>query len=317
MSLLEKASGGQKTKIAQAHGGTSLFSRAMAAAGESDAVPESWSELETFLSALPPLPDSILSVWSLLYSRLAIDAIALFLPQGDFLYLASHNGFPSHTAEALPVSLAPPSVKNGEFLAKEARALLVPILGVDISMELRATAMWAEVGLAGLWVYRDATLEASTPRVKARLTQLLASAAKNLPAFSIASAEIDPARRLVDCARKYRHVVAIRFDLASITMKDPAFSGLEPTALRSSLLSACQRILAEGGLALALGTSSVACLFGSTSAIDEELALFQFSKTLKRTLPFLSKAPIPKGQAKSFDVSGLALSEELSRFLSA
>jgi len=110
MSLLEKASGGQKAISAQSQARTSLFTRAMAATREkeerigpdaSTKLPDSKKvaeiEIETALAALPPYFDSILAAWSIISSRLPIDAIALFLPQGDFLSLAAQSGFPSGT----------------------------------------------------------------------------------------------------------------------------------------------------------------------------------------------------------------------------
>jgi hypothetical protein len=333
MSLLEKASGGHKGKSLPSQARTSLFTRAMAATREdeghpapkapipSDAIPmfpsRPMDELKTALAALPPRYDSILSAWSLISSKLPLAAIALFLPQDDFLAIAAQSGFPSGTADSIPFSLAPSSQKNGEPLGNEAKALIAPLLGVDRGMDLRAASMWSDIGLAGVWIYRDASLESSPAELRSRLSSLLAGAADSLPASSMARGDPKPARSILEKVRKYPSAAAFRFDLDALLGESEAYRGIAPNALRSAFLSACGKILAQGGASLAYGEASVACVLGSSSSVDSELALFQFSKTLKRTLPFLAGAGFPEGRALGFDPSSDQAPEELSRFLSA
>jgi hypothetical protein len=333
MSLLEKASGGHKGKSLPSQARTSLFTRAMAATRDeernvppeapipAEAVPfvsaKVLDELKAALASLPPGFDSILAAWSVLSSRLPLAAMALFLPQDDFLALAAQSGFPSGTADPIPFSLAPASQKNGELLGNEAKALIVPLLGVDLGMDLRAASMWSDVGLAGLWIYRDASLESSPAELRSRLCSLLAGAADSLPASSMAKGEPKPAISIIERVRKYPSAAAFRFDLDPLIAESDAYRGITPNALRSSFLSACGKILAQGGASLAYGDASVACALGSSSPADAELALFQFMKTLKRTLPFIAGAAFPEGRALGFDPSSNQAPLELSRFLSA
>jgi hypothetical protein len=349
MSLLEKASGGHKPKNAPSQGRTSLFTRAMAASrDEAEVVPpkapaqappavapptvappvqaeperpfialEELDELESRVAALPPRFDSVLAAWSILSERLPLAAMALFLPQGDFLSLAAQSGFPSGTGDAIPVSIAPPSQRNDELLGDEAKALVAPTLGVSLGMDLRAVSMWSDVGLAGLWVFHDEALESSPPKLVSRLGDLLAKAAASLPASPMAIPVPEPASALAARARKYGFAAALRFDIGSAYGEREAFRGLEANALRSALLSASGKMLEQTGTALAFGERSIACALGSSSPFDPELALFQFSKTLRRSLPFLSGGPFPEGLAASFDPSSDRAVEELSRFLSA
>ena len=116
---------------------------------------------------------------------------------------------------------------------------------------------------------------------------------------------------------EFHYAAAFRFDLARSSSEIESLRGIEPNALRSSFLSACERILSQGGVALAYGAASVACALGSSSPLDPELALFQFAKTLKRTLPFLAAEAFPEGSVAAFDPSSDRAVEELSRFLSA
>jgi len=275
------------------------------------------AELKSRVAALPPRFDSILSAWSILSASLPLAAIALFLPQDDFLSLAAKSGFPCGTAEPIPFSLAPSSQKNGGLLGSEAKALIAPLLGVDLGMELRATSMWSDVGLAGLWIYHDTALESSPSEFRSRLRSLLEESAASLPASFMALPMPKAAPVLLEKVRKYRYAAAIRFDLEAPYAELKAFRGITINALRSSILSACGKILSQGGTALACGEASIACALGSSSLVDSELALFQFAKTLKRTLPFLAGESFPEGRAIGFDTSSDQAPEELSRFLSA
>jgi hypothetical protein len=333
MSLLEKASGGHKNDSAPAQARTSLFTRAMAATREDAAaappkapVPaqaspflskDALDDLKKKVAALPPRFDSILYAWSILSAGIPLAAIALFLPQEDFLSLAAQSGFPAGTADPIPFSLAPSSQKNGELLASEAKALIAPLLGVDRGMELRATSMWSDIGLAGLWIYHDASLETSSAELRSRLRSLLAGAADSLPASSMARSVTKAVPTLQDKVRKYRFAAAFRFDLEPLFEARDAFRGITRNALRSAFLSACGKILAQGGVVLAYEESLVACALGSSSPVDSELAIFQLTKTLKRILPFLAGEAFPEGRALGFDPSSDKATEELSRFLSA
>jgi hypothetical protein len=59
----------------------------------------------------------------------------------------------------------------------------------------------------------------------------------------------------------------------------------------------------------------VLCALGSSSSSDAGLALFQFSKTLKRALPLFAAATLPEGRSLSLDPSAATAAAELSRFL--
>jgi hypothetical protein len=333
MSLLEKAGGGHKKKSVPLQARTSLFTRAMAATreeGELAPTPEplairepifipakGMDELGHRVASIPPSFDSILSAWSIITAGLPLAAIALFLPQDDFLSLAARSGFPSGTAEPIPFSLAPPSQKNGEMLSAAAKALIAPLLGVDLGMDIRATAMWSDVGLAGLWIYRDASLEASPGDTRSRLNALLAQAADSFPASRLALPESEPVTALLEQTRKYRYATAFRFELGTALEAGRRYRGLTRNALRSAFLSACGKILARGGAAIAYDEAAVVCALGSSSLVDSELALFQFTKTLRRTLPFIAGEAFPEGEALGFLPASDQASEELSRFLSA
>lgn len=324
MSLLEKAIRGTSVvREPQPQSRTSLFSRAMAAR---ELVPEGprarfdssgFEGLKRSLDALPAAYDSIIAAWALVSGKLPLAAIALFLPKDGFLCLAAQNGFPSGTEEGLPLSLASPPRSASADLGPESRALIAPILGVPLSLSLRFSAMLPASGLIGLWVYHDPLLDEAEEEVKSELDAILSRAAASFPSSTLPTPPADPAAYLINEAWKYPSASAFAFDLASFDIsEDQRLRGLAPNALRSSFLSACERILSMGGRAAAFGERSVACILGAASAADPDLALFQFTKTLRRILPFLDSASFPAGRTFRFDPSAVTAPEELSRFLS-
>jgi hypothetical protein len=273
-------------------------------------------ELKKNLSTLPSCFDSILLSWFLLSERLPLAAISLFLPKGDFLSLAACEGFPSGSDEDIPLSLAPPASRSCELLDHESKALIAPVLGVPLTMPLRASSIISETGCIGLWIYHDEALEASSREVKDRLISLFAQACSSFPPSSMASPTTSPARSIVEAARKYSAAAAFRFDFPRSSSLGEALRSVSPNAFRSVFQSACDRLLAQSGLAVAFGEASVACLLGSSSSTDADLALFQFTKTLRRILPFISSAVFPEGRGISFDPSSDRAIEDLRGFFS-
>jgi hypothetical protein len=327
MSLLEKASSGNIHKEER----TSLFARALASSskeakarydgryqsGAPSIKLDNLSDLRSLCASLPPTYDSAFAAWKLISTQLPISALALFLPQGDFMALAARNGFPAGSGDSIPVSIAPPSKKPCDLLAKDARALLAPILGVPLSMPLRATAMWSDSGLFGLWVYSDPALETSSEVLRSELAAFLAQCTALLPPLKMEYAIPNPTPAILASVRKYSFASIFRFDLDALFDDGKSFPGVELHAIRSAYLASCRKILVSGGSAFAYGDSSVVCALGSSSSVDPDLALFQFSKTLRRILPLFSTGKLPEGQAVSLDPSQARASSELSRFLSS
>jgi hypothetical protein len=325
MSLLEKAIRGTVVNVAPPR--TSLFTRALAARApapraepsepaEPPFPSEGFGALERELAALPPCDDSILAAWCLVQRYLPLAALALFLPKEGFLGLAARNGFPSGGEELLPLSLAAPNRGGLSELGQEAKALLCPVLGLPLTESLRAVPMDKGEGTLGLWVIHDPSLDAAGPEPQARLASLLAHAADSLPAASIPSGVPDPAKSLLSSARRYPFASIFAFSLPpALVGPESAFKGLSLEALRSAPLSAAGRILSQGGSAVAYGRGSFGCVLGSSSAVDSELTLFQFTKTLKRILPRLAEAGFPEGRSMGLDPSSASALADLSRFL--
>jgi hypothetical protein len=332
MSLLEKASvGTKKDRPLPSQARSSLFTRAMAASrAEADASPaqvpstapaldidiDALDDLKHYLESLPPSFDSILAAWSLISSRLPLSALSLFLPQGDLLYPAARIGFPSGSGDAVPLSIAPPAQNPGSLLDDEATALVAPSLGVSVGFSMRAVSMFSDSGLVGLWVYHDDSLDNSSDELRSRVNSLLAEATASLPPLSIFDSSSDPVSSIMEGIGKFRFATAIRYAIEPVYSDSDALRGLSMKALRSAFVSASAKILEQGGVALAYGEGSIVCVLGSPSGGDPDLFLFQLTKTLKRSLPFIASEKFPVGSVTSFDLASDRVSEELSRFLS-
>jgi hypothetical protein len=204
---------------------------------------------------------------------------------------------------------------GGKPLAKEAKALLAPVLGVPVSLVLRAAPLWSDTGLLGLWIYHDPALEEASEEAMDELLGILSNPSSKVLGFSLESPPLNPAERLLAASKRFSSVSVARFDLDPLFDSDKLPSGVENETVRSAFLASCRKILNSNGAAFACGNSSVACALGSSP--DAGLALFQFSKTLRRILPFLATLPFPAGRALNLDPSSSGAAEELARFISA
>ena len=204
---------------------------------------------------------------------------------------------------------------GGEPLAKEAKALLAPVLGVPVSMVLRAAPLWSDAGLLGLWIYHDPALEGASEEAMDELLGILSCPSSKVLGFSLESPSAEPARQILAASKRFSSVSVACFDLDPLFDSDKLPGGVERDAVRSAFLASCRKILSSSGTALACGDSSVVCALGSSS--DADLALFQFAKTLKRILPFFASLSFPAGRALNLDPASAGAAEELSRFISA
>lgn len=352
MSLLQKASGVEKTGEALPGVGTSLFRRAIAASrpaprpspaspyaeqaspaisAEEAPLPavhtapetpgfldlDALENLKAKLSSLPPCQDSILSAWSILAAELPLRAIALFLPRGDFLARAAEIGFPAGAGEDIPISIAPSQPLNGRFLGDEAKALLAPSLGVGVGLDMRAASICSPKGVCGLWIYHDDSLDSASDEVQIKVSEILSDTVSVFPALSIASPPDDAARLLMSRMGKYRFATILRYGITPSYAEREAFRGLSSSAIRAAFTAASEKLLDQTGAVVGIGESSAACALGSSARCDHELALFQLTKTLKRSLPFLAAEAFPAASSMCLELSADDALEGLSRFLSA
>jgi len=273
------------------------------------------------ISSLPPCSDSMLALWSVVLDRIPLSAIALFLPRGDFMELAALRGFPeADRASAsspipdrgIPYSLARSLRLPSSELSQEASAILSPILCHPDSMILRASALGSSSGLDGLWVYHDSRLDGSSEAAKGRFGSFLTMVSETIPPLRLAPASRDLPKAMLAASKKYLTASIFMFGLDA-SLGPPA--GLEPIALLSALYDAASRVLAQTGSIFYDGDAKIACVLGSASKADPDLALFHFAKTLKRVLPWLDSSAPLAGSASFLDPSSETALEDIRAFL--
>jgi hypothetical protein len=316
MSLLEKAIRGSVANDTQTR--SSLFSRALASREPASVAFDvsGLAGLERDAAALPAYFDSLLALWSMVSERVPLAAIALFLAKDGFLTLAAQNGFPLGPDSDIPLSIASPRA-GWRALEQEERALVAPALGIPLSLSLYASSMIPRSGQSGLWVYHDPLFAQRQDGSLSALDESLTRIAGAIPSFTMTAPTPDPAAVVLTASSSYPSASLLFFDLRFLDIdRDPRFRGITANALRSAFLGACGMILALGGSALPIGELEVLCVLGSAPTLDPDLALFQFTKTLKRIMPFIAAASFPRGRALRFDPRSDSAREELSRFIS-
>jgi hypothetical protein len=342
MGLLEKALRESTLPATGGYGHSSLYAKAVAAtsvappAAQSPSPPaqspsppaqpskpsqpaftsEDLSSLESELSALPPTHDAYLASWSRA-SALGLSSLALFMPRGDSLAPAARIGFPPMPMGSVPSLVAEQAQGGRDPLGRPASEALSAALGASQSLPLRASAVHSGSRIAALWVYRDAALEASLRDMQSRLGAALSSiSGRGAPLVSIVGVSGKPERSLLDSVSRSAKASYFVFDLSRLAGEISASCpGISMEFLVSSFAAACSAILAGEGSAAPCGTMRVGCALGSSSSSDHELALFQFVKSLKRLLPFLSVASFPSGRSVSFAPTSPDAVSELAGFL--
>jgi len=281
--------------------------------------PEALSSLESELSAISPTHDAYLASWSKASSILRLSSFALFMPRGDSLVPVARIGFPQKPIAAVPSLTAEHAQGGRDPLDQTASDALSAALGATPSLPLRAAAMHSGSRITALWVYRDAALETSPRDLQSRLGATLSSMSRRgAPLVHILGASTKPERVLLDSVSHSARASLFLFDLSRLYGEISASCpGISTELLLSSFAAACSSILSGEGAAAPCGPSRIGCALGSSSSTDHELALFQFGKSLKRLLPFLSVASFPSGRSASIATSSADAASELARFLAS
>jgi hypothetical protein len=268
--------------------------------------------------------DYILAVYARLAEALPVSGLALFLPRAEELCLAAAFGFiakgadgelsptlPLSLIDALPPGLSPP---RGALLDA-----LVAVLGGSAASGLLCARISAAESRCGLWAL-------SAPNVSSAPSELLSSLGALLAAPSPAPSRFvtipEPvaslASGLLASVKANPRACAFVLDLsAQYEVAETRVPGLMPQVFLSAAALAANSILGHGGSSILRGSRSLACVFGSSSAIDPELALFQFSKSLRRSLMILEGSSPPSGRSFGFDPRDPGAETALSLFFAA
>jgi len=279
--------------------------------------PDELAALESELSSIAPTHDAYLASWSKVTSILGLSSMALFMPRGDSLVPVARIGFAPGKQSTVPSSIAERAQGGRENLDRPDADSLCAALGASSSLPLRAVAVHSGSRLSAMWAYRDGALESSPRDLQARVGGILSSiSSRGIPVVPILASSNMPGRILLDTVSKSTKASLFLFDLSNLYAETAASCpGSSPQFLLSSFSGACSAKLSGAGTSVICDSMRIACILGSTTSADHELALFQFGKSLKRFLPFLSVAPFPSGRSMSLEPPSPTASSEIDSFL--
>jgi hypothetical protein len=92
-------------------------------------------------------------------------------------------------------------------------------------------------------------------------------------------------------------------------------SGMSANVFEAILLEAAKEILGKQGRAFLIEGEKLLALLPCRQTTDAELGLVQFSKSLKRSLPFMTAASFPEAKARVLDLSSSTGTNELADFI--
>lgn len=256
------------------------------------------------LRALGQGPDSLLLVFQRLSEALPLAGLALFTTRDGGFWPVACLGYGVDESGRIEEDAAARALKSPSGLDKVAGALLsFP----DASKRCSFHAERSQGEGAPLWIYGDPRLDSSSPELRAAVSGLF----RSIPQGGPFPSDTLPAGRLPSLLGE-GYATAFCFDCSAWT--DDALPGLTLHGKAAALRSAADSILGNEGKAFLLGGFSVLALLYSNQSIDEELALFQFRKSLARALPSLQSSELPKGRALGVDSHAPEAGESIERF---
>lgn len=318
MGLLDKALNERKAGHPETRAG--LFAKALISLdrGPGDALspppplPEAYplgvedlAALGLELQALGQGPDGLLLVFQRLSEALPLAGLALFTARDGAFRPAACLGFKVDEGERIEEAAAAEALKDTASL-NEGWASLLSFPDGSGQCRLRAERSQGE---EGLWLYGDPRLDSSSPELCGAVAGLF----RSLPDAGPFPADTLPEGRL-PCLLGEGYATAFCFDCSAAAEAEESLPGLTRHGRAAALRSAAELILGSGGKALFVGDFSVLALLYSNQSVDEELALFQFRKSLARALPSLQSSELPKGRALGVDSHAPEAGESLERF---
>jgi hypothetical protein len=283
-----------------------------------------WDDLSTLrgeIEGTTATMDGVFHVFERLSEALPFDAFALMLPRGDELGIAASVGPGAAPSYRLPLTLlsdlAAPCSPFSEPSLKE----LWKALGLPEGASLRGSAIesCSDPSRRGLFAY---SLPGSrTPSAdEARMLEELFHSNTSLPLPSLfpSSTATEAGEMLLSAISPDQNGVAMLFDLREVAARAHSFlPSIKEGAAESVVLSVAEIMVGARGKALLVGGDGLALVLSSASAIDPELALFQFRKSFSRSLAFLEGFEFPEGQAYALDPSEAGCANSLARFLAS
>jgi hypothetical protein len=217
-----------------------------------------------------------------LCEALPLAGLALFIARDGALRPAAQLGFRlakdgRFDGAALSAALKDPSALN--------RAALSILSFPDAAGRCAFRAEGSGGEGAPLWIYGDPRLDSSSPELCGAVAGLF----RSIPPGGPFPSDTLPTGQLPSLLGE-GYATAFCFDCSITAGAEESVPGLTGFGKAAALRSAADLILGNGGKALLVGDFTVLALLYSNQSVDEELALFQFRKSLARALPSLQSS---------------------------
>jgi hypothetical protein len=269
---------------------------------------EDLAALEAELKSLSPGPDGLLLAFQRLCEALPLAGLALFTARDGAFRPAARFGFKVEEDGRIEERALAEALKDPSALNQAALALLsFP----DAAERCALRAERSEGEGSPLWIYADPRLDSSSPGLRDAVAGLF----RSIPAGGPDPCQTFPLDQLSSLLGE-GYATAFCFDCSVGAGAEESVPSLSGYGKAAALLSAAGLILGAGGKALLVGDCSVLAILYSNQSVDEELALFQFRKSLARALPSLQSSELPKGRALGVDSHAPEAGESLERFAS-
>jgi len=283
--------------------------------------------LSSDLLALPDRLDYLFSAFSYLEETLPFRALALFLAcadgggegSGPAFRLAAHAGFSPGLPPGTPFGVSGAACVPGSPVPEPDIGPIAAALGARPDSALRWAALRAlgEEAPFGFWVFSfEGRPEPDEESCLALGSAMAACASRGANRLSFAPSEPEAARHLFRAIPPDRSTVAMLFDLGPLRSRVEAERPtVDPDAYCSAILRSALSLVASRGAAALVDSKRLAVVLYSTSALDPELSLYQFRKSLERSLPSLDRPLSLAGESFSLDPAEGGALEALGRFL--
>jgi hypothetical protein len=280
--------------------------------------PYSPAELEILaaeLKELRPGEDAIFLAYAKIAEALPLSRLALLTMGEGGAALVAALGFDIQAFVAPALDSFPFSkLLPGQPLPASLVTRLMPIIGRVEGAQLRASLVRGPGrDLAALWLYADSRLD-KDDILAAAMARVLVAAPP--PRSHVALPEEEAAETMAQrLPLGTGRATLLRFDLADfLATRGSLLPGLVPSALFSPILRSFQAILGGEGRVMALEGLTLIAMLLSHDAVDAELMLVQFRKSLKKSLPLVAGEDFPQGRALGIDLASASSLELFERF---
>ena len=276
---------------------------------------EELDQLAVELERLPAGTDELLAAYARIAEALPLQGLALLLAEEGGVQIAAERGLgaAADSCDGISLEVIAAASEKGSC-GPRTRRLLSPLLKLPADRSTRIYSVGE--GARAVWLYADARLDASSAAQLSSAESLFASTGGRGTPLPLRGAVVGTKEAAAALEGEAAFAAVILLELkAFIDDFELLVPGLRRHAIEGALRSAATSLLGANGAAFCLSGERLAAFLYSGIRLDAELALAQFRKSLRRSLPFLGMAELPEGRALGLDLGYEGAAGLLERFL--